>query len=168
MPANHPCGSNVGIDGTNVRQLVYLRNNILVTQVQQWWKATRSQLGFYTSDHSMGHQWESRGAELELDGGDLSLEQWRTATGLDRNTIRAAPQFVDAPVYASSMPGVGNETNQWGFRVPTSAAQARAWFALRTGSPGRNAGSDGLDIGIDARAAPAFGPRPPTNVRIIR
>jgi hypothetical protein len=170
-PDRHPCGSDAGIDPTNVRQQVVIQNTLVAVNANNWWRANSSQLGFYQSNYNLGWHWDSSGgADLRLDGSQISLAQWRTATKLDLNTIRARPVFADAPDYVSPLPTTGSQANQWGFRVPTSVAQVRGWFTLQAGSPGKGAGSDGKDIGIaeGAGGGGTFGPRPPTNLRIIR
>jgi hypothetical protein len=176
-PSNHPCGSDAGIDPTNVRQQVVIENNIVAVNSNNWWRALTSQLPFYRSDYNLGYHWQTTsGRDLRLDSSMLSLEQWRVATGQDLHTIKARPLFVDAPLYASQLPATGDASNQWGFRVPSSVAQVRGWFALQAGSPGKGAGSDGLDMGWAPGAGgplplppnPTPAPQPPTNLRVIR
>jgi hypothetical protein len=173
-PGNHPCGSDAGMDPTNVRQQVVIQNNLVAIRSSTWWRGLTSQMGFFTSDYNLGYHWNSSGNQLQLDGSMVTLAQWRAATGLDSHSINARPVFVDAPVYASPMPSTGDASNQWGFRVPSSVAQVRAWFTLQPGSPGKGAASDGLDMGAAPGAGggpiptPPGAPNPPTNVRIIR
>ena len=170
-PHNHPCGSDPGIDPTNVRQQILIRNNLFAVVFNNWWRGLSSQMSFYTSDYNMGIHWDDRTNQVRLDGNEIPLAQWKAATGKDARSFVARPVFVDAPVFASPMPTTGNASNQWGFRVPTSVAQVRGWFALAAGSPGKGAASDGFDIGIDNRVTSGgavFAPRPPANVHIVR
>jgi hypothetical protein len=63
------------------------------------------------------------------------------SAGNDIHSLYLQPIFTSPPLY-------GDPINKWGFRIPKTAAEARGWFRLRSGSPGRGAASDGKDLGI--------------------
>ena len=169
-PNGHPCGSDAGIDATNVRQQVVIQNNIVAVNTNNWWRGLSSQLGYYSSNYNLGFHWDvSGGRDVRLNGNEMGLDEWRSATGLDSRSIRARPIFADQPEYVSPRPSIGSPSNQWGFRVPSSVAQVRAWFALQPGSPGKGAASDGLDMGITAGGSGGgtTAPVAPSNLRIV-
>jgi hypothetical protein len=78
------------------------------------------------------------------------------------------------------MPLLGNAENGWGFYQPTGSIHTqlttlRRKFLLRPDSPGKNAASDGLDMGIYERsgvpgrtAVPRQRPIEPQGFRIVQ
>jgi hypothetical protein len=65
------------------------------------------------------------------------------ALGRDRNSIfDTKPDFANPPQYEDF------KENRWGFRIPSTAAEARSWFTLKDRSSGTRGASDRRDIGI--------------------
>ena len=82
----------------------------------------------------------------------MFYEDWVAQTGEDTNSIvRQEPLFVDAPLNNDFT------ENRWGFRIPDTVAEARSWFQLIAGSPGKGAASDGTDMGFLDGSLPGGG-----------
>ena len=166
IPANKPCYGFTGINLAGVHQLAEVRNNLLVNkQTDIFFHVTDAVIPLLESDYNLFYYYGAQTTEefkLLDQGRMVPLETWRSISGQDPDSIgRQQPLFVDPPQYEDF------SMNQWGFRIPSSVAQARAWLTLRAGSPGAGAGSDGLDMGITGSGGP-IPPGAPTNLRIIR
>ena len=143
-PANNPCNVYREIQANNVRDKIVIKDNVIVSVSDNWMTIASTQIPFLTSDFNLGYRYEGiANNEFDIDGSQLIHEDWVAQTGQDSNSIvRQEPLFVDAPQYEDF------SENQWGFRIPSSVAEARSWLTLAAGSPGKNAASDGKDIGI--------------------
>ena len=157
IPANKPCGNYSGLQLNRVRKKAIVMNNILVNKDKLWLVIPQKLLPNLVSDNNLFYHHDKsskRGFSLYRAGaakksGEVSWNAWQSRTGQDRHSIVGKPPvFTDAPQYSLPLPIPGNAENQWGFWIPGSAAEARRRFALQPGSPGKNAASDGKDIGI--------------------
>ncbi|MFQ5719341.1 MAG: hypothetical protein ACE5IK_07305 [Acidobacteriota bacterium] len=174
LPANDPCGEYAGINSDNVRQQSVIRDNLFVNLRNGLIISNSDLLPTLDSDYNFIYQydpiappdefrWETCAPGACVSGAasqKTSLEAWQNTTCsagrcLDQNTIvRQAPVFADAPAYVVNLPSPGNAQNQWGWRTPTSAAEARSWLTLMPGSPGKGAASDGMDMGFVSTSLP--------------
>lgn len=163
IPANKPCYGFTGMNLYNVKQGAIVRDNILVNKRDGWIGISDAGLPLLSSDFNLNYSYQPKIDEYYLidRGTKILYEEWVALSGEDKNSIvRQAPQFTDPPQYGDY------SANQWGFRIPRSVDEARSWFVLKPGSPGKNAASDGTDVGISAVAWRDTRPKAPTNVRI--
>jgi hypothetical protein len=178
---NNHCGHTSGLvlsgpDG-QVRRRTTIKNNIfrMVRTEAIEWRAPSGNLDngvndtvdynlYYLSD-------PQNAARIEFNGLHLSPEQWLAANGgRDTHSIwNVSPLFVNAPPdFQQPQPAPGTAGNLWGTRLDVSRESVdsfRQRLALQTGSPGKNAADDGLDMGIAQGAL--WPPKSPTNVRIV-
>ena len=141
---NNPCAVYREIQASNVRDQILIQDNIIVSVSDNWLTIASSQIPITTSNYNLLYRHAGNaGDEFNIDTVKLFYEDWVAQTGEDTNSIvRQEPLFVDAPLNNDFT------ENRWGFRIPDTVAEARSWFQLIAGSPGRNAASDGLDMGI--------------------
>lgn len=181
LPANDPCNKGGGVNAYNIFGKLIMKDNVFVKKGAGYLNTrfvedtvpkefiSDYNLG-YGSDANIGEEFSypvyfKNTNSISFDYKPRSHAQWTTLTGQDKNSIfHKKPLFADAPVYTIPLPSPGNEANQWGFRIPKTTAEARSWFELLDGSPGKSSASDGLDQGIvnpSLYAAPPMPALPP-------
>ena len=160
IPANKPCYGFTGFNFYNVKQAVILRDNIVINKRDGWMTVGNASMPLVSSDYNLMYNYEKTTEEYNLLDRNLKVpyEEWVRLTGQDKNSKpRQQPLFIDAPQYGDFA------ANQWGFRIPRSATEARSWFALKSGSPGKGAASNGTDIGVNSSTSVSA----PSNSRIL-
>lgn len=146
IPANKPCYGLSGPNLTSVRKAV-VTDNLTVTKQDGFLGGSDLSIPVIASDYNLffGYVPTTQQFIYTTNNQKVPLAAWRTRTGQDLHSVIVQPQFVNAPQYLDMT------ANPWGFRIPTSADEARAWLSLVPCSPGKNAASDGRDQGMDVR-----------------
>jgi hypothetical protein len=154
IPANRRCGEMQGIKTAMVRDRVLVRDNIVVNTSSPY-VGSAPETQSMTSNFNLFYQ-HTRGNDEFRYGprngskNRVSRMEWLRLGRDSESIFDVLPGFEDPPQYEDF------SANRWGFRIPTSAAEARSWFFLRKGSPGTGAASDKSDIGISR--TPVRGP----------
>jgi hypothetical protein len=182
IPANKPCYGLSGITIYSITKTAVVRDNVLVNKRDGFLNVSDATAVFLKSNYNLYYNYEKTTQEFKFKDAELDVpyETWVSRTGEDQQSvIRQAPLFSNPPQYEDY------SAHPRGFRVPRSVSEARSWFLLKDGSPGRNRASDGIDMGI-SRTTVAYSPaplspvaplapissggrpQPPTNVRIIQ
>jgi hypothetical protein len=158
IPANAPCGEMSGIKTAMVRERVIVRDNIIVNTGTPFIGSSPDTMSL-ESDFNLFYHHRTVRAPDEFRYGSrvgkrdrVTRAQW-LGLGRDRHSV-----FDRAPIFQDPPQNGDLETNQWGFRVPISVAEARSWFFLRAGSPGVRAASDRSDIGISRSSSSPASP----------
>ena len=165
IPANKPCYGFSGVTIYNIKQSALIRDNILVNKQDGFINTSDATLSVLKSNHNLFYNYNRTTKEFKLkdQNVDIAYELWVSRTGLDMLSLaREAPQFTSPPQYEDWA------AHPRGFRVPKTAAEARSWFVLKDGSPGKNRGSDGTDMGLTRVGGVVRTPvGTPQNLRIV-
>jgi hypothetical protein len=169
IPSNKPCYGFTGLNLYSIHGTADFRNNIVINKDDGFLTVSDSSMSRLKSDYNLYKNYFRTTEEFFLSdrGVKVPIEDWRKLSGQDAHSVaRLMPVFTNPPQYQDF------DANQWGFRIPTSAAEARSWFVLRSGSPGQAVASDGGDIGIRGIGSTwtpptSTRPRPPGRLRII-
>lgn len=178
-PASGGSGGKFGGSVGQVRNECLFRDNLcsLYRGTNAFLVVLSTQYGILTQDYNLfyHHVPQTPARVVRVDGVDKAFAEWQAISGKDAHSLYgSAPVFANPPEYAGpscavGMPDPGNAANAWGYRtIPDSLATVRGWFALQAGSPGKNAASDGLDMGMVASGIFPPAPSAPKNLRIIR
>ncbi|MCZ6775275.1 MAG: Ig-like domain-containing protein [Ignavibacteria bacterium] len=150
IPDNVPCTDYSGLQISKVRDKLVVKDNIIISTSKPWANIRTSQTSILTSDYNLFFHYDNNTErDFKIDSEDEIIDVWYSVTGEDSNSLVNPPvEFVDPPRYVEPLPSSGNQANEWGFKIPQTVAEARSWLTLKAGSPGKNAASDGTDIGI--------------------
>ena len=156
IPTNKPCYDFHGAQTVNVRQRLVVRDNLFINKAKMWLsvgqevKTLQSDYNlFFHYDGSSRDEFRTSSVSSPLVFTGYYFGAWQALRGQDPHSLhQQRPLFANAPEYEDFA------VNQWGFRVPSSVAEARSWFSLASGSPGKNAASDGTDMGINPVTTP--------------
>lgn len=149
IPDNDPClgaeGWMLGASAGTFDTSATMTNNIYVGNGDAILSVDTANVSKITSNYNLLHDYSL--VRWWVSGSYLNTATWKSNSGEDANSVIGSPPvFVDPPEFEDF------EANEWGFKIPTSVAEARAWMALAPGSPGKAAASDGQDMGITSAA----------------